>query len=113
MAKKIEQVRQAVGAGAVIIGMGGIGTANNDPWGFTFDGDVTIVDFVADLRAPTPSAAAELISSNYLDCAGRVERAREAREAATVAALDRAGRRLAEVGDDVAGDLERVGVVVG
>lgn len=29
--------------------------------------DVTIVDFVVDLRAPTPSAAAELVSRNQLE----------------------------------------------
>lgn len=29
--------------------------------------DVTIADFVADLRAPTPSAAAEVVSSNQLE----------------------------------------------
>ncbi|WP_447065931.1 exodeoxyribonuclease VII large subunit, partial [Bacillus velezensis] len=29
--------------------------------------DVTIADFVADLRAPTPSAAAEIVSRNQLE----------------------------------------------
>ena len=35
--------------------------------------DFTIADFVADLRAPTPSAAAELVVKNTADVAGKVE----------------------------------------
>ena len=31
--------------------------------------DFTIADFAADLRVPTPSAAAEVLSSNFLNCA--------------------------------------------
>ena len=34
--------------------------------------DFTIADFVADLRAPTPSAAAELVSKNALEVAERI-----------------------------------------
>src|SRR5436189_5307233 len=34
--------------------------------------DVTIVDFVADVRAPTPSAAAELVSPDAVELAARV-----------------------------------------
>jgi len=34
--------------------------------------DFTIADFVADLRAPTPSAAAEIVSGNWVDCAREV-----------------------------------------
>jgi exodeoxyribonuclease VII large subunit len=40
--------------------------------------DFTLCDFAADVRAETPSAAAELISSNYLETQNRVERAGEA-----------------------------------
>lgn len=39
--------------------------------------DFTLSDFAADLRAETPSAAAELISSSYLDCVNRIELAGE------------------------------------
>lgn len=35
--------------------------------------DVTIADFVADLRAPTPSAAAELVSRNQLELLRRLQ----------------------------------------
>jgi len=35
--------------------------------------DFTIADFVADLRAPTPSAAAELVAKNKADLADRVQ----------------------------------------
>jgi exodeoxyribonuclease VII large subunit len=64
--------------------------------------DVTIADFVADVRAPTPSAAAELVVrekhaviENLVDLRGRLERAmrrRFAREAERAASL--AGRRV-------------------
>ena len=40
--------------------------------------DFTLCDFAADVRAETPSAAAELISSNYLAIVERVTRARDA-----------------------------------
>jgi exodeoxyribonuclease VII large subunit len=39
--------------------------------------DFTLCDFAADVRAETPSGAAELISSGYLDCTERVARAGE------------------------------------
>ncbi len=39
--------------------------------------DVTLCDFAADVRAETPSGAAELISSRFLDAAARVEAAGE------------------------------------
>jgi len=39
--------------------------------------DFTLTDFAADLRAETPSAAAELISSEFVACVERVDRASE------------------------------------
>jgi exodeoxyribonuclease VII large subunit len=48
--------------------------------------DVTIADLVADQRAPTPSAAAELVAPNMLDVRGRLEDI-----AATLVSLTRQG----------------------
>src|SRR5204862_67002 len=39
--------------------------------------DFTLCDFAADLRAETPSAAAELITSHFVDCGERVWQARQ------------------------------------
>lgn len=38
--------------------------------------DFTISDFVADLRAPTPSAAAEILTGHWVDAAGRLRDAK-------------------------------------
>jgi exodeoxyribonuclease VII large subunit len=51
--------------------------------------DVTIADFVADLRAPTPSAAAELVVSAKDDFSNRIDRLSQRLEGAMAAGLQR------------------------
>ncbi len=62
--------------------------------------DVTIADFVADLRAPTPSAAAELVAPNREDVLGRVSAARTKTGQALRYRLAMLERRLRQQGID-------------
>jgi exodeoxyribonuclease VII large subunit len=56
--------------------------------------DFTLCDFAADVRAETPSGAAELISTNYLNCVERVSTAGTALEGAAAMHLERGRQRL-------------------
>ena len=51
--------------------------------------DVTIADFVADLRAPTPSAAAEMVVTGKEESSARIERLQGRLEAAMRAGIQR------------------------
>lgn len=68
--------------------------------------DFTIADFVADLRAPTPSAAAELVVPDQADLANRVETMAARGERAIRFVLARARERLTKQG------IERASLVL-
>lgn len=65
--------------------------------GVGHDTDFTIADFVADVRAPTPSAAAELAVPHRAELEGRIESLRKALVAALCGDLDRYQQRIDEL----------------
>jgi exodeoxyribonuclease VII large subunit len=83
--------------------------------------DVTLADFAADVRAPTPSAAAELVVPDRADWMAAFRRAGERSGAAAWRTLDAAARELAaerraldrlDPRAQLAADRERVGLLL-
>src|SRR5881275_3780253 len=92
IARALRQIARVPGVDVVIVGRGG--GSMEDLWAFNeevvaraiarvpvpvisaigHESDVTIADFVADVRAPTPSAAAELVVSAKDEFCGRIDR---------------------------------------
>jgi exodeoxyribonuclease VII large subunit len=115
IARALDAIGRVPGVDVVIVGRGG--GAVEDLWAFNeepvaraivrcavpvisavgHEVDVTIADFAADLRAPTPSAAAEVVVAAKDECLGRIDRLRQRLEAACRAGLARRRRAVHEL----------------
>jgi exodeoxyribonuclease VII large subunit len=112
IARALRQIARIDGVDVVIVGRGG--GSIEDLWAFNeevvaraiaaapmpvisaigHETDVTIADFVADLRAPTPSAAAELVVRRKDELTGHVDAMSRRAAAALGARLQRLDGRL-------------------
>jgi exodeoxyribonuclease VII large subunit len=112
IARALRQIARVPGVDVVIVGRGG--GSIEDLWAFNeevvaraiarvpvpvisavgHETDVTIADFVADLRAPTPSAAAELVVSAKDEFVGRIDRLQGRLRAAARARVQGLSRRV-------------------
>ena len=70
--------------------------------------DFTICDFVADQRAPTPTAAAELLSPDVEELRAQVAQIRQSLARALRRTLDGAGQRLDRAGRNLVSPAERL-----
>jgi len=70
--------------------------------------DFTISDFVSDLRAPTPSAAAEIVSGYWLDASSRLAEWRDRMESAMLRDLSNRGRMLELIAARVVSPRDRL-----
>jgi exodeoxyribonuclease VII large subunit len=112
VARALRQIARVPGVDVVIVGRGG--GSIEDLWAFNeevvaraigrvavpvisavgHETDVTIADFVADLRAPTPSAAAELVVAAKDQFCNRIDALRDRLRGAAQARVQRLGRRV-------------------
>ena len=112
IARALRQVARVPGVDVVIVGRGG--GSIEDLWAFNdeivaraisrvpvpvisavgHETDVTIADFVADLRAPTPSSAAELVVSRMDEFCGRIDRLRDRLYASARSGIQGLSRRV-------------------
>jgi exodeoxyribonuclease VII large subunit len=112
IARALRQIARVPGVDVVIVGRGG--GSIEDLWAFNeeivaraiarvpvpvisavgHETDVTIADFVADLRAPTPSAAAELVVAAKDQFCGRIDRLHDRLRAAARARVQGLSRRV-------------------
>src|SRR3954463_6245772 len=112
IARALRQIARVPGVDVVIIARGG--GSIEDLWAFNEEAvaraiarvpvpvisgvghetDVTIADFVADLRAPTPSAAAELVVAAKDDFCSRIDRLEDRLRAAARGRVQRLARRV-------------------
>jgi exodeoxyribonuclease VII large subunit len=110
--RAIRSISKVPGVDVVIVGRGG--GSIEDLWAFNeevvaraiagcpiptisavgHESDVTIADLVADLRAPTPSAAAEMVVSRKDDFCARIDRLSRQLETTMAARLHRLEARL-------------------
>lgn len=107
IARALSQIVRVPGIDVVIVGRGG--GSLEDLWAFNeevvaraiaaspvpvisavgHEIDVTIADFVADVRAPTPSAAAELVVARQEELRARIDRLRDRLRATVRASVQR------------------------
>jgi exodeoxyribonuclease VII large subunit len=112
VARALRQIARVPGVEVVIVGRGG--GSIEDLWAFNeemvaraiarvpvpvvsavgHETDVTIADFVADLRAPTPSAAAELVVAAKDQFCSRIDTLRDRLRAAADGRVQRLSRRV-------------------